>query len=249
MSAAWVTLLERYFRCNAETARSIVEVLAYVTPDWAQALLDRCESPVERLFVVGFALPAFEGACRYIPPDTVDDDTLTSWRFAGCSDDEISWRMREMEKRSCLEITRNDVTLELRPQYEINASEDPWDGNLSGVIARADFAIFHPDRDLENPLLLVEIDGHEFHERTKQQASSDRARDRRLMRCGYRVARFTGGDVHADPAECAREAFDLAHELLEMDELNTECIRAHALGEVTRDREPPALQAKPEAAE
>lgn len=42
---------------------------------------------------------------------------------------------------------------------------------------------------------VVELDGHDFHERTKEQAARDRSRDRDLMANGYQVLRFTGSEV------------------------------------------------------
>jgi very-short-patch-repair endonuclease len=46
--------------------------------------------------------------------------------------------------------------------------------------------------------LIVECDGHDFHDRTKEQASKDRARDRALQSLGYRVYRYTGSDLWRD---------------------------------------------------
>lgn len=40
--------------------------------------------------------------------------------------------------------------------------------------------------------LVVEVDGHDFHDRTKEQAPSDRKRDRTLLFEGMNVMRFTG---------------------------------------------------------
>lgn len=57
--------------------------------------------------------------------------------------------------------------------------------------------------------LAIECDGHEFHERTKEQARRDKSRDRALTAAGWRVLRFTGSEVWADPARCAREVFNL----------------------------------------
>src|SRR5690606_25396634 len=57
--------------------------------------------------------------------------------------------------------------------------------------------------------LAVELDGHDFHERTRQQASYDRARDRELLRQGVPTIRFTGHDVYRDANQCAREALDV----------------------------------------
>lgn len=58
--------------------------------------------------------------------------------------------------------------------------------------------------------VIVECDGHEFHERTKHQAQRDRSRDRELQRSGYRVFRFTGSELFKDPFACAKESFDAA---------------------------------------
>ena len=52
---------------------------------------------------------------------------------------------------------------------------------------------------------VVECDGHEFHERTKAQASSDKKRDRDLQGLGLTVLRFSGSDIWKDPDGCARE--------------------------------------------
>lgn len=56
--------------------------------------------------------------------------------------------------------------------------------------------------------LVVEIDGHNFHERTKEQAKRDRSRDRYMTTEGYTVFRFTGSEVHNNP-------YDVAHEIEE----------------------------------
>lgn len=56
--------------------------------------------------------------------------------------------------------------------------------------------------------LAVECDGHAFHERTKAQAAHDRRRDRELQRAGFEVFRFTGSELHRDPARCGFEVLD-----------------------------------------
>ena len=53
--------------------------------------------------------------------------------------------------------------------------------------------------------IVVECDGHDFHERTKEQAARDRSRDRSLTEDGYRVVRFTGSEIWRDPWGCAQE--------------------------------------------
>lgn len=53
--------------------------------------------------------------------------------------------------------------------------------------------------------LVIECDGHDFHERTKEQARRDKRRDRFLQLKGYRVLRFTGSEIWADAEKCADE--------------------------------------------
>lgn len=53
--------------------------------------------------------------------------------------------------------------------------------------------------------LVVECDGHDFHEKTKAQAARDKARDRDLVMAGYEVFRFTGSELWRDPWGCAEQ--------------------------------------------
>jgi very-short-patch-repair endonuclease len=69
-------------------------------------------------------------------------------------------------------------------------------------------------------ILVVECDGHDFHDRTKMQASRDRSRDRRLKREGIEVVRFTGSEIYYQPeayaaeveSQLARAAWQLLYE-------------------------------------
>lgn len=62
----------------------------------------------------------------------------------------------------------------------------------------------------ENGAVGIECDGHEWHERTKQQASADRARDRETLLAGVPTIRFTGSDIHNYADDCARSAIAIA---------------------------------------
>lgn len=75
---------------------------------------------------------------------------------------------------------------------------------------RADFFLtgYHENSPVRS--VVVEVDGHEFHERTKEQARHDRSRDRAVQRRGHKVLRFTGSEVYADPFRCAQEAIEAA---------------------------------------
>lgn len=88
------------------------------------------------------------------------------------------------------EIPDKDVVI--IPQYEI--------GDY-----RADFAVLL--RDFKGNILrmVVECDGHEFHEKTKQQAQRDKKRDRNLQAAGWQVFRFTGSEIFKDVSACVAE--------------------------------------------
>jgi very-short-patch-repair endonuclease len=53
--------------------------------------------------------------------------------------------------------------------------------------------------------IIVECDGHEYHEKTKEQARRDKKRDRRLQTLGFPVYRYTGSEIYKNPMECAIE--------------------------------------------
>lgn len=65
-------------------------------------------------------------------------------------------------------------------------------------------------RDCDQPLI-VELDGHDFHDKDKRQRSYEKARDRYLVAHGYRVVHFTGSDVVSDPFRVAYEVLNLLH--------------------------------------
>ncbi len=56
--------------------------------------------------------------------------------------------------------------------------------------------------------LIVECDGHDYHERTKEQASKDKKRDRELKKLGFEVFRYTGSDIWKNPISCASESIE-----------------------------------------
>jgi very-short-patch-repair endonuclease len=72
--------------------------------------------------------------------------------------------------------------------------------HISGRTCRLDFALITPRMQLN-----VEVDGHEFHERTKEQARRDKSRDRALTAKGWTVLRFTGQEVWEDAVWCAQQ--------------------------------------------
>ena len=101
------------------------------------------------------------------------------------------------------------------PSSDLRTMLQTWDDDAVHLYAcapqvrcgphRVDFLFIGFCCEVNPAMVAVECDGHEFHERTKEQAARDKARDRDLARMGIHVMRFTGSEVHRNPAACARE--------------------------------------------
>ena len=88
----------------------------------------------------------------------------------------------------------------LVPQYE-------WCG------FRIDLALRLPDYRFK--WVFIECDGHDFHERTKEQAARDRQKDREIQAAGIPVLRFTGSEIHRDLESCGRQVFQFIEDRIE----------------------------------
>lgn len=87
------------------------------------------------------------------------------------------------------------------PQHQVS---------INGSDYRVDFLIcYKPHHTSERFLIAVECDGHEFHEKTKEQAQRDKARDRNLAALGIVTLRFTGSEIYRDADRCASEVSNL----------------------------------------
>ncbi len=89
----------------------------------------------------------------------------------------------------------------VEPQKVIATEQDRYRADVLVYIVAAD----DQGRGIAPEPLVVEVDGHEFHERTKFQAARDRQRDRAMIAEGFRVVRFTGQEVYRAAEQCAQE--------------------------------------------
>lgn len=95
--------------------------------------------------------------------------------------------------------------LRLESQYRIVAN---------GKNYRADFyfdanTLREISFSFENPLrLVIECDGHNFHEKTKEQVMRNNDRNFDLQKEGYEVLHFSGSQIYNEPFECANKAID-----------------------------------------
>lgn len=77
----------------------------------------------------------------------------------------------------------------VHPQFE-------WEGY------RMDFCI---EMKAAGQKVFIECDGHDFHERTPEQAERDRKKDRLAQDRGISILRYTGREIHRSPAHCVSE--------------------------------------------
>ena len=78
---------------------------------------------------------------------------------------------------------------------------------------KVDFGIRYPlyNRIGNYGFLAVECDGHDFHEKTKEQAAHDKKRDRFITSQGWQVFRFTGSEIFKDPMVASTEVEEFIH--------------------------------------
>jgi very-short-patch-repair endonuclease len=77
---------------------------------------------------------------------------------------------------------------------------------------RVDFLMTRVSTGDVSPLFssVIEVDGHEWHEKTPEQAARDRRRDRAILSWGegLRIFRFTGSEVYRDAHACVLEVMN-----------------------------------------
>jgi very-short-patch-repair endonuclease len=95
---------------------------------------------------------------------------------------------------------------------------------------RVDFLVLHLEGIEGLGGVVIECDGHDYHERTKEQAARDKARDRDLQEQGYKVFRFTGSEIWRDTIGCADQPLRIAHDTAGA----AECERSRARAPVRR---------------
>ncbi|MHA6684475.1 endonuclease domain-containing protein [Mesorhizobium sp. A556] len=106
----------------------------------------------------------------------------------------------EVLKPSFYETLAHPYTTLIIPQFKVKEY-------------RLDFALFN--RAEPSVKIAIECDGHNFHERTKEQAQRDKSRDRALQTAGYKVLRFTGSEIYRKPMDCAHEVRDAVFSAVE----------------------------------
>ena len=109
-------------------------------------------------------------------------------------------------------VDENPECLTLDPQFEVIGK--------SGKTYIADFSISNYNTAERLPIL-IECDGHEFHQKTKAQVKHDNERDFDLKMAGYDVLHFSGSQIYNDPFKCVKDIYDYANEYSKKHGLNS----------------------------
>lgn len=91
----------------------------------------------------------------------------------------------------------------LFPQKEIVANKHRYIADFYFDTNELPDAVFEHDFKL-----VIECDGHEFHEKTKKQVEYTNNRNFDLQKEGYDVLHFSGSQIYQNPIECATEVFE-----------------------------------------
>ena len=115
----------------------------------------------------------------------------------------LSLCMHDFEVQNLDKYNKNIESIYIENQAEIVCGDNVY---------RVDFLIpvlyKHEDKKYEK-YFVVECDGHEFHQKTKEQVERDNIRTRELQKEGYVVIRFSGSEILNKTYKCVEEIISI----------------------------------------
>jgi very-short-patch-repair endonuclease len=145
-----------------------------------ERLIEQCESPIEELMVFALCIACLEKA------------------------DSVRYRVKGHEFG---DLSLGIDTFLIEPQAEIGPYRVDFLVEYGAYVRQTKDAPRADDKyDWASKGLIIECDGHAFHEKTKEQAKRDKERDRELQKLGYQVFHYTGSEIWADVFNSANDA-------------------------------------------
>lgn len=102
-----------------------------------------------------------------------------------------------------------EPALRLRQQRTVDLSDRRY--RIDFVVEGQNFQ--WPTSTRPRPKIAIELDGHEFHERTKSQVADRNKRDRDLQLAGWVVFHISGSEFYHQPDRVAIETYNAALKL------------------------------------
>ena len=112
----------------------------------------------------------------------------------------LSLALEELNIKNIYKFNPFIDVVEIEKQKEIQCENKKY---------RVDFLIPVIYKNQENKCFVIECDGHEFHQKTKEQVERDNTRMRNLQKAGYEVVRFSGTEIWHRPYKCANEVLNI----------------------------------------
>lgn len=162
-------------------------------------MLGYCESPIERLFLTQIIYAAEDGIYS-INAGTSDEHRYVFLRPPSKYDGIDRFRLRIYMQKT-FELEKSPIeTVTYRPDFylQLERDDDPFNSDTEPTVYRK---------------IVVEIDGHDYHERTKEQAMRDRERDRIFQRSRFYVMRYTASEVYRRKDDIITTAFQMLEDV------------------------------------
>jgi very-short-patch-repair endonuclease len=128
------------------------------------------------------------------------DRFVNTFRSAVCMHEITS----PIEQLFLIEWQYSDVESRFNVDLELQAEIDTPAGKY-----RVDFLITSKSTGEIGTALVIELDGHDFHERTKEQVAYDNKRARALAQAGMTVVRFSGHEMVTKARDCIKDVIAL----------------------------------------
>lgn len=197
---------------------SVIENAKYAFDSYTNGLIKMCESPIEEMFV--FAL--FQDIMSdYLNDPTISISTIIKAKYL--TEENYQSQLKKIESNKFIDNfveNKIDKGYIIVPQYKIDKYRVDF---LIILYTHSDEVVrkeFFEQIDIDYLFnhfvakVIVECDGHNYHEKTKEQAKHDKERDRFLQSQGYTVLRFTGSELYKDPFACYKEVKDHLYQII-----------------------------------
>jgi len=112
----------------------------------------------------------------------------------------LALEMEKFDLRNSFRFNPYIDIVEIERQEEIKCGSNKY---------RVDFLIPVWYANQGGIMFVIECDGYEFHQKTKEQVENDNKRHRNLQKYGYEVIRFSGSEIWTSPSKCVFDILNI----------------------------------------
>jgi len=97
----------------------------------------------------------------------------------------------------------------LRADEKCNVTLHPQERvKTTGGTYNIDFVVRSKAGNEARGTVAIELDGHDFHEKTKEQVAQDKKRERAIVKAGLPMLRFSGHEIWKNTRACVLEVVE-----------------------------------------